>query len=109
MAKKPSDTENQGNHEDHNDHMTHEKHDNHDDHEGHDDHQNHHAHMVADFRRRFWVSVVFSIPVVVLAPLIQGFLGVKEAWNFAGDAYVQFGFATVVFIYGGKPFFKRTF
>ncbi len=65
--------------------------------------------MVADFRRRFRVSLVFSIPVVLLAPLIQGILGVTEAWDFAGDAYVQFGFATVVFFYGGRPFLQGLF
>lgn len=98
-------------HEDHGPHEEHDekRHDGHNGNNGHKDHQSHHAHMVADFRKRFWVSLVFSIPVVALAPLIQGFLGVKEAWDFAGDAYVQFGFATVVFFYGGKPFLKGLF
>src|SRR5262249_10327161 len=35
----------------------------------------HHAHMVADFRRRFWVSLILSIPVLALSPLIQAWLG----------------------------------
>ena len=85
-------------------------HSNHADHEktndAHHDHQSHHAHMVADFRRRFWVSLVLSIPILILAPLIQGLLGLKEALAFSGDSYVQFGLATVVFFYGGWPFLK---
>lgn len=76
--------------------------------EGHSngDHHDHHAHMVADFKRRFWISLILSIPVVLLAPLIQEIIGVTGKWNFHGDAWVQFGFATLVFFYGGKPFLK---
>mgnify|MGYP006287921071 CR=1 FL=1 len=62
--------------------------------------------MVADFRRRFWVSLVLGIPIVLLSPLIQQFMGVKGQWDFPGDAYMQFGFSTIVFFYGGWPFLK---
>ncbi len=60
--------------------------------------------MVADFRRRFWVSLVLTVPVLALAPIIQAFLGVEEALAFPGDSFVQFGFATSVLFYGGWPF-----
>ncbi len=68
------------------------------------DHSDHHAHMVADFRRRFWVSIILGIPIVLLSPMIQQFMGVGGQWDFAGDAYIQFGFSTIVFFYGGWPF-----
>jgi Cu2+-exporting ATPase len=68
------------------------------------DHSDHHAHMVADFRRRFWVSIILGIPIVLLSPMIQQFIGVGGQWDFAGDAYIQFGFSTIVFFYGGWPF-----
>ncbi len=80
------------------DHQTHDS--NHQDH----DHSDHHAHMVADFRRRFWISFILGIPVVLLSPMIQQFIGVSGQWDFAGDAYIQFGFSTIVFFYGGWPF-----
>ncbi len=60
--------------------------------------------MVADFRRRFWVSLVLTIPVLALAPMIQEFLGVTEAWAFPGDSIVQLAAASAVFFYGGWPF-----
>lgn len=72
----------------------------------HGGHQDHHAHMVADFRRRFWISLVLSVPIVLLAPMIQGFMGVQGKWDFPGDSLLQFGFSTVVFFYGGWPFLK---
>jgi len=62
--------------------------------------------MVADFRRRFWVSLVLTVPVLVLAPLIQGLLGLREALAFTGDSYLQWAVATVIFLYGGWPFLK---
>jgi Cu2+-exporting ATPase len=85
----------------HQDHGNHEKHGDHEDHGGHEDH---HAHMAADFKRRFVISLIVSIPVVLLAPLIQNALGVAEAWAFPGDRFVQFAFSAFIFIYGGKPF-----
>lgn len=99
----------QQDHKDHHpEHQTGENHNGHNgDHDG--GHQDHHAHMVADFRRRFWISLVLSIPIVLLAPLIQEFMGVKGQWDFTGDSYVQFGFSTAVFFYGGWPFLKGLF
>jgi Cu2+-exporting ATPase len=75
----------------------------------HGGHAGHHAHMVADFRRRFWVSLVLTIPVVILSPMIQGVLGLREALRFPGDSYLQFALASVIFFYGGWPFLKGLF
>jgi P-type Cu2+ transporter len=69
---------------------------------GHD----HHAHMVADYRRRFWVSLILSVPVVALSPMVQGLVGLEEAMAFAGSDWVQLLFSSVVFFYGGWPFLK---
>jgi Cu2+-exporting ATPase len=85
------------------DHEHQHEHDHHDDHGG---HQEHHAHMVADFRRRFWVSLVLTVPVLALAPMIQGAVGLKDALAFPGHRYIQWVLATVIFVYGGWPFLK---
>ena len=69
-------------------------------------HAGHHAMMVADFRRRFWVSLVISIPILLLSPLIQRFLGLESKISFTGDSYVLFVLSTAVFFYGGWPFLK---
>jgi len=82
------------------------QHDHDEGHENHNDHQDHHAHMVADFRRRFWISLVLTLPILALAPLLQNILGFKKALSFPGDGYVQFALATAVFFYGGWPFLK---
>jgi len=70
----------------------------------HHDHQAHHAAMVRDFRRRFWICLVLTVPIVALSEMIQSWLGLAETLSFPGDAWVQFGLSTIVFIYGGWPF-----
>ena len=73
-------------------------------HSEHHQHQDHHAHMVADFRRRFWVSLVLTLPILVFSPVLQKLLGLRERVGFSGDPYVLFAFSSVVFFYGGWPF-----
>jgi len=68
--------------------------------------QGRHAHMVAEYRRRFWVSLAVTLPILILSPLIQGFLGIEAALDFPGDLYVLFALSTFVFLYGGYPFLK---
>jgi len=76
------------------------------DHPGHHDHHGHHAHMAADFRKRFWISLVLTLPILVLSPLLQKLVGLREAIRFPGDLYVKFGLSSAVFWYGGWPFLK---
>jgi Cu2+-exporting ATPase len=62
--------------------------------------------MVADFRKRFWISLVVTIPILGLSPVIQRFLGLEEALRFPGDGYGLFVLSTFIFLYGGRPFLK---
>ncbi len=80
----------------------------HEGHEGkaHGDHADHHAHMVADFRRRFWVCLVVTIPILLLSPLIQDTLNISDALDFRGELYVLFALSSFVYFYGGWPFLK---
>ncbi len=78
-------------------------------HRDHDDHEEHHRQMVRDFRRRFWISLILTIPILMLAPMIQRFLGLEDAMTFAGDSYFLFAFSVIVFVYGGYPFLKGLF
>ncbi|MCR9154095.1 MAG: copper-translocating P-type ATPase [Bacteroidetes bacterium] len=76
----------------------------------HHDHSNHnnghesHDHMIEDFKKRFWISLVITLPIVVLAPMIQGLIGYELRFN--GDRYVQFVLSSIIFFYGGWPFLK---
>jgi P-type Cu2+ transporter len=72
-------------------------------------HHDHHAHMAADFRKRFWISLALTLPILLLSPLLQTLVGLREAIRFSGDLYVLFGFASAVFWYGGWPFLTGVF
>ena len=65
-------------------------------------HHDHHAMMVEDFKKRFFVSLILTLPILLLSPMIQMFMQVD--WRFTGDTYLLFGLSTILFIYGGKPF-----
>jgi P-type Cu2+ transporter len=68
-------------------------------HEGHN-----HNSMIADFKKRFYVVLILTIPIMLLSMMIQQFLGVD--WHFAGSQYILFALSTIVFFYGGWPFLK---
>jgi Cu2+-exporting ATPase len=65
---------------------------------------NHHAMMIADFKKRFYVVLVLTIPIMLLSTMIQQFM--KVNWQFPGSQYILFALSTVVFFYGGLPFLK---
>ena len=64
----------------------------------------HHEHMIADFRRRFWISLALTVPVLITSPMLQEWTGVRELLRFPGEQWVQLVLGTLVFGYGGWPF-----
>jgi len=71
------------------------------------DHSEHHKHMVKDFKKRFVVSIIVTIPILILSPLVQKFLGFTL--TFTGDKYVLWILSSFIFFYGGWPFLKGIF
>src|SRR6266446_4323864 len=63
-----------------------------------------HGDMVTDFRRRFWISLALSVPVLATSEMVQHFLGLRNVLAFPGDRYVEFAFASAIYFYGGWPF-----
>lgn len=68
--------------------------------DGHD----HHAMMINDFKRRFYVVLILTVPILLLSPMIQHFMGVD--WYFRGSSFILLCLSTIVFFYGGWPFLK---
>ena len=62
----------------------------------------HHAMMLQDFKHRFYISLLLTLPILLLSPMIQNLLGFSL--SIPAGKYILFAFATVLFIYGGKPF-----
>ena len=67
-------------------------------HHGHGGHED----MVEDFKKRFFISLILTLPILAISPMIQHFMGVD--WRFDNDMYVLFALSTIVFFYGGWPF-----
>ena len=62
-------------------------------HTGHD----HHAMMIADFRKRFYVVLVLTIPVMLLSEMIQHWLNIHI--SFPGSNYILLILSSIVFFY----------
>ena len=73
-------------------------------HHEHGAHVNHSGHEQM-FRRRFWVSLVLTIPVLLFSPMIQEWFGFQMP-QFPGSQFVGPAFAIAIFIYGGLPFLQ---
>jgi Cu2+-exporting ATPase len=68
-------------------------------HGGHD-----HSGMVADYRRRFWISVVLTVPILLLSPAGAHGFGLIGAIIFPGSRLVLLMLCSAVYFYGGWPF-----
>jgi len=81
------------------------------DHSGHDGNapmgmagHDHHKMMVKDFRKRFWVSLIITIPILFFSPMIQEFFGYD--FLLPGNPYYLFALSTFVYFWGAWPFLK---
>lgn len=75
--------------------------DTHSDHAAHADHTGHEQ----MFRKRFWISLLLSIPVLLLNQTIQQLLGFTMP-AFPGSQWIEPVFSVIVFLYGGLPFLQ---
>ena len=67
-------------------------------------HQDHHRMMIEDFKKRFFISMVVTIPILILSPMIQEWMNFKI--EFTGSGLILFGLSTFIYFYGGWPFLK---
>ena len=88
-------------HEEHTEHDAHHAVEQHQDHGDHTDHRGHEE----MFRKRFWVCLVLSVPVLVYSPAVQGFFGFNMP-TFTGSQLITPVLSVIIFIYGGVPFIR---
>lgn len=82
-------------HEDHN----HEEHEHH----GHGAHSSTgHGHHHANFKKKFWISLILGIPIMLMVPM----MGIEHPFmiTFSGSQWIVFILSTILFFYGGQPF-----
>jgi len=71
-------------------------------------HTEHHEKMVNDFKKRFWVSLAFTLPILIFSPMVQLFFGFSLL-DFKYERVILFIVSSIVFFYGGWPFLKGFF
>jgi Cu2+-exporting ATPase len=60
--------------------------------------------MVADYQRRFWVSLVLTIPVLILSPMVRDFAGQGMTPLFTAEEWVALALSSIIYFWGGWPF-----
>lgn len=65
-----------------------------------------HTGMVDDFMKRFWISIVLTMPVLIISSTVQKFIFFGNTFSFYGDSYLSFVLSTLIYFYGGWPFLK---
>ncbi|RGM27292.1 copper-translocating P-type ATPase [Staphylococcus warneri] len=72
----------------------------------HDNHASHHhsghAHHHGNFKVKFFVSLIFAIPIILLSPMMG--VNLPFQFTFPGSEWVVLILSTILFFYGGKPF-----
>lgn len=91
---------NNGEAHNHQNHMNHSNHMHHDNHASH--HHSGHAHHHGNFKVKFFVSLIFAIPIILLSPMMG--VNLPFQFTFPGSEWVVLILSTILFFYGGKPF-----
>jgi Cu2+-exporting ATPase len=86
-------------HAGHDPHGGHDRHAGHDPHGGHDKHAGHDPEM---FRRRFWISLVLTIPIVLTSDMVMDWFG--YSLDFPGIGWIGPVLGSIVFLWAGRPF-----
>ena len=69
-------------------------------------HSHGHSEMLQDYKKRLIVCLILTIPVFILTPVVQQALNLNKTINFYGEEYLLLLISSIVFVYGGYPFFK---
>jgi P-type Cu2+ transporter len=69
------------------------------------EHDKHAGHTISMFKDKFWLSLIFTVPVLAYSELIQSWLNFRPP-QFAGSEYIPFLFSSLIFFYGGLVFIK---
>lgn len=63
-----------------------------------------HSDMLHDFKKRFIVSLIVTVPILFLSPTLQNWFGFE--FTFPGRNSAILALATFIYFYGGWPFLK---
>jgi Cu2+-exporting ATPase len=70
----------------------------------HQDHDKHAGHSPNVFKKKFWLSLVLTVPVLLFSTTVQSWIGLN--FSFAGSEFIPAIFGIILFWYGGLVFLK---
>ncbi len=70
-------------------------------------HNKHTGHSIEMFSKRFYISLVLTVPIIILSPFFQQLF--RFSLSFGGDRFVVFLISSFIFFYGGWPFLIGAF
>lgn len=70
-------------------------------------HYKHHVHHIEEFKKKFLISIILTIPILILSEMIQSWFNLSLIIPF--QKYFLFFLSLIVYIYGGSPFIKGLF
>jgi Cu2+-exporting ATPase len=77
----------------------------HSEHNQHNQHAQHtHEHHIEEFKRRFWVCLILTVPILLLSEMIQMWFGFRIEIPY--QKVILFILSSAVYFYGGSPFLK---
>ena len=76
-----------------------------DQHAGHVGHNKHAGHSPTMFKRRFFICLGLTLPILYLSPMLQGWFGYQSI-QFPGSNWITPIIATIIYFYGGWVFLK---
>ncbi|MFA6594304.1 MAG: copper-translocating P-type ATPase [Candidatus Buchananbacteria bacterium] len=69
---------------------------------GREDYDKHAGHSIENFKRKFYISLILTLPILLLSPFIQNILHIS--FRFYGDQAILFLLSSFIFLFGGSPF-----
>lgn len=67
----------------------------------------HHIHHIEEFKKKFSVSMILTIPILFFSEMIQNWFGFILIIPF--QKQILFSLSLIIYIYGGLPFIKGLF
>ncbi len=72
----------------------------------HSTHDAHEGHSISDFQKRFWISLMITIPVLYFSDTVRTFIGLETLHHSNFIQYTLFILSSIVYVYGGLPFLR---
>ncbi|MEM2117824.1 MAG: copper-translocating P-type ATPase [Candidatus Bathyarchaeia archaeon] len=66
----------------------------------------HHAHHMQEFKNKFLISLILTIPILLLSTMIQEWFPQLQILKIPYQSYILLALSTIVYVYGGWPFLK---